>query len=201
MPQSTWQNRITRYGEESPDQLLAHPLNFRTHPKSQQDALSGVLGEVGVVQNVIVNERTGHVVDGHLRIQLAMRDNQTTIPVTYVDLSAEEEALILATLDPISAMAGADRDKLDELLLDVSTSDASVMAMLSDLVANGNGAVPTDEDWMSAFEGDGVAGHLDTVNMTFVVPKSKEQTVKDALTAFDPNKNAALVAMAERCLT
>jgi DNA modification methylase len=133
MPQLTWQNRITRYGEESPDQLLAHPLNFRTHPKSQQDALSGVLGEVGVVQNVIVNERTGHVVDGHLRISLAMRENQTTIPVTYVDLSPEEEALILATLDPISAMAGADRDKLDELLRDVSTSDAAVMEMLSDL--------------------------------------------------------------------
>jgi DNA modification methylase len=73
------------------------------------------------------------VVDGHLRIALAMRQNQPTIPVTYVDLSAEEEALILATLDPISAMAGADRDKLDELLRDVSTSDAAVMAMLSDL--------------------------------------------------------------------
>jgi DNA modification methylase len=133
MAHTHWTNRITRYGEESPDQLLAHPLNFRTHPKTQQDALSGVLTEVGVVQNVIVNERTGHVVDGHLRIALAMRQNQPTIPVTYVDLSPEEEALILATLDPISAMAGADRDKLDELLRDVSTSDAAVMAMLSDL--------------------------------------------------------------------
>jgi DNA modification methylase len=133
MAHTHWTNRITRYGEESPDQLLAHPLNFRTHPKPQHDALSGVLAEVGVVQNVIVNERTGHVVDGHLRIALAMQENQPTIPVTYVDLSAEEEALILATLDPISAMAGADRDKLDDLLRDVSTSDAAVMAMLSDL--------------------------------------------------------------------
>lgn len=133
MTPTTWQNRITRYGKEAPDQLLAHPLNFRTHPKHQQDALSGVLGDVGVVQNVIVNERTGHVVDGHLRITLAMRQNQPTIPVTYVDLSPEEEALILATLDPISALAGADRDKLDQLLRDVSTDDAAVMQMLSDL--------------------------------------------------------------------
>ncbi len=129
----TWQNRIVRYAEEAPDQLLAHPLNFRMHPKHQQDALSGVLTEVGVVQNIIVNERTGHVVDGHLRISLAMRQNQPTVPVTYVDLSESEEALILATLDPISALATADADKLRELLDDVSTGDAAVMQMLSDM--------------------------------------------------------------------
>lgn len=129
----TWQNRITRYGEEAPDQLLAHPLNFRVHPKAQQDTLAGVLNEVGVVQNIIVNERTNTMIDGHLRVTLAMRQNQPTVPVTYVDLSPEEEALILATLDPIAAMANADADKLRELLDDVSTGDAAVMAMLSDM--------------------------------------------------------------------
>jgi len=132
-PLPAWKNRIVGYGEESPDQLLANPANFRTHPRNQQDTLSGILSEVGVVQNVIVNKRTGYVVDGHLRISLAMREHQPTVPVTYVDLSEAEESLILATLDPISAMATADRDKLDELLRDVSTSDAAVMQMLSDL--------------------------------------------------------------------
>ncbi len=133
MTATSWQNRITRYGEEPPDQLLAHPLNFRMHPKHQQDALAGVLGEVGIVQNVIVNERTGHVVDGHLRISLAMRQNQPTVPVTYVDLSESEEALILATLDPISSLATADADKLRDLLEDVSTGDAALMQMISDM--------------------------------------------------------------------
>lgn len=141
MATQSWQNRITRYGEASPDQLLAHPLNFRTHPKHQQDALSGVLHDVGVVQNIIVNERTGHVVDGHLRISLALRDKQPTVPVTYVDLSEAEEALILATLDPISALADADSDKLRQLLEDVSTGDAALMQMLSDL-AEESGVVP-----------------------------------------------------------
>lgn len=103
------------------------------HPKHQQDALAGVLGEVGIVQNVIVNERTGHVVDGHLRIALAMRQNQPTVPITYVDLSESEEALILATLDPISALATADADKLRDLLDDVSTGDAALMQMISDM--------------------------------------------------------------------
>jgi len=129
----TWKNRIVGYGEEPPDQLLFNPRNFRVHPKPQQDTLSGVLSEVGIVQNVIVNRTTGHVVDGHLRITLAERQNQPTVPVTYVDLSPEEEALILATLDPISAMAASDADKLRALLDDVSTGDAAVMAMLSEL--------------------------------------------------------------------
>ena len=155
-PTAAWKNRIVGYGEESPDQLLANPLNFRTHPKNQQDTLAGVLSEVGVVQNVIVNKRTGFVVDGHLRISLAMREHQPTVPVTYVDLDQSEEALILATLDPISAMATADRDKLDELLRDVSTGDAAVMQMLADLAAD-NGIVPefdAMEHWqgMPAFE-------------------------------------------------
>ncbi len=137
-----WKNRIVGYGEEAPDQLLANPLNFRTHPKHQQDALAGVLAEVGVVQNVIVNQRTGFVVDGHLRISLAMRDNQPTVPVTYVDLEPHEEALILATLDPISALATADNEKLRDLLDEVSTSDAAVMQMLADLAEREGVAAP-----------------------------------------------------------
>ena len=32
-----WQNRITRYGEAAPDQLLANEKNWRTHPQAQQD--------------------------------------------------------------------------------------------------------------------------------------------------------------------
>lgn len=136
-----WKNRIVDYGEEAPDQLLANPKNFRLHPKHQQDALAGVLREVGVVQNVIVNQRTGFLLDGHLRVSLALRDGHAAVPVTYVDLSESEEALVLATLDPISAMAGTDAAKLDDLLRDVSTGDAHVQQMLDDL-ATAAGIVP-----------------------------------------------------------
>lgn len=105
---TTWQNRIVGSGEEDPEQLLANPGNWRIHPKRQQDALSGVLDEVGWVDQIIVNQRTGHVVDGHLRVSLALRRNEPTVPVLYVDLSEAEEKLVLATLDPIAAMATAD---------------------------------------------------------------------------------------------
>ena len=129
----TWQNRIVGYGEEPPDQLLANPRNWRTHPASQTDALAGVLRETGWVQNVIVNRTTGFVVDGHARIALALRDGQPTVPITYVELDEAEEALILASLDPIAALAGADAAKLDDLLREVSTGEAAVAQMLADL--------------------------------------------------------------------
>ena len=53
-----------------------------------------------------MNQRSGFVVDGHARVALALSRGEATVPVLYVDLEPEEEALVLATLDPISAMAG-----------------------------------------------------------------------------------------------
>jgi ParB-like chromosome segregation protein Spo0J len=143
--QTPWRSRIIGHGEEAPDQLLANPLNFRIHPKPQQDALAGVLNEVGWVQDVIVNQRTGHVIDGHLRVSLAISRQEPSIPVVYVDLNEHEEKLILATIDPLSAMAATDRDQLSALLSEVSTGDAALRAMLSDLadsagIPNGAGS-------------------------------------------------------------
>jgi len=85
------------------------------------------------VQEVIVNQRTGHLVDGHLRCQLAAREGAKTIPVKYVDLSEDEEALVLSTLDPIAAMATTDKQKLDELFASIETENADVLKMLDDI--------------------------------------------------------------------
>jgi len=139
-----WQNRIVGYGEEPPEQLLANPRNFRVHERFQQDALSGVLESVGVVQNVICNRTTGHLIDGHLRVTLAMRANQPSIPVTYVELSPEEEALVLATFDPITALAATDEAQLRDLLAEVETEDAAIQALLNDL-ANDAGVASSDD--------------------------------------------------------
>ncbi len=68
-----YKNRIIGSGEESLDDILFNPRNWRIHPLSQQDALKGILEEVGWVQQVIINKRTGNLIDGHLRCQLASR--------------------------------------------------------------------------------------------------------------------------------
>lgn len=128
-----WQNRIVGYGEEAPEDLLANALNFRIHPKAQQDALLDTINEVGFVDEVIVNRRTNNMVNGHLRVTLAMRTGQASIPVKYIDVSEAEERVILATFDPISALATTDAQKLDELLHEVSTGSAAIQQMLDDM--------------------------------------------------------------------
>jgi hypothetical protein len=110
------QSRIVGEGLVAPDQLLAHPDNWRLHPVFQQDALRAVLEDIGWVQSVIVNQTTGHVVDGHLRVELALAHHEVKIPVQYVRISEEEERLLLATLDPMSALAGRHDDKIKMLL-------------------------------------------------------------------------------------
>lgn len=63
-----------------------------------------------------VNENTGHVVDGHLRAMAAISRGESTVPVTYLDLSEIEEQKMLATFDKITEAAASDDDKLRELL-------------------------------------------------------------------------------------
>ena len=131
--QVEWRNRIVESGEEAPDQLLANPFNARIHPKPQQDALSGVLNSVGWIAPVIVNQRTGHVIDGHLRVSLALSKGEKSIPVDYVDLDENEEKILLASFDYIGSMAVYDREAVDTLLKQVNSNDNDVQVLLSDL--------------------------------------------------------------------
>ena len=132
---SPWASRIVAHGEESPQSLAPNPANWRQHSEVQRRALADVLAEVGLVQSVVVNRTTGHLVDGHLRVELATAQGQPTIPVVYVELSETEERLVLATLDPIGAMATADRTRLTELLAGVENPDLNE---LLDAVARAN---------------------------------------------------------------
>lgn len=122
-----YQNKIVRYGMADLDQLLFHPSNWRIHPSRQQDAVKGVLNKVGYVkEGVIINLRTSELwpagdrnvetmLDGHLRSKLAKAEGETHIPAIWVDLTPEEEDLILSSLDPLGALAVADNKKLQEI--------------------------------------------------------------------------------------
>jgi len=195
---TAWRNRIVRSGDAALSEITPNPANWRQHPKLQADALGAVLADVGVVQQVIINERSGRLVDGHLRVALAEQHGETSVPALWVDLDDDEERLILATLDPLGALAETNRDALSSLLGDLAERGDALGAMLDGLRAPIT--TPGDDDWMAAFEGDDAGGALDTVNMTFVIPKGAADDIRSALALFDGDKNAALVAMAARCL-
>ena len=134
-----WKNRIIGHGEEAPDQLLANPFNYRIHPREQQEAMEGVLAEIGLIQTVIVNKRTGHLVDGHLRVTLAMRAAQKKIPVVYVDLNEEEERKALASYDVLTGMATLDKQMYVDMLADIEITDGRFRAMIDQMQADFDG--------------------------------------------------------------
>jgi len=116
-PEQPWSNRVVGYGMEDPEQFLANPHNWRIHPHFQQDAVRDLLDEIGWVKPVIVNTQTDHVVDGHLRIHIALGTVvPQKIPVVYIDVSPDEERMLIATLDPLAALAIADKDQLNTIV-------------------------------------------------------------------------------------
>jgi DNA modification methylase len=141
-----WRNRIVGLTHEPPDQLLANPKNWRIHPKAQQEALRGVLSEVGWVTGVIQNDVTGHMIDGHDRVENAISTNQPQVPVIHVELSQEEEDYVLATFDPITNMAMPDDAILQDLLAGVSSQDDAVNALLDSLRGDSVGPRDLHED-------------------------------------------------------
>lgn len=154
---TAWRNRIIGEAEVSPVSLMPNPRNWRRHPLTQQRALAGVLGEIGWVQRIIVNERTGHVVDGHARLALAVEREEQTVPVLYVDLSEEEEKLVLATFDPVGQAAVADREMLADLVADLKVQDEALVRLLVDAAVVPEAALnrqrnrlPDDEDGEAA---------------------------------------------------
>jgi hypothetical protein len=139
-----WKNRIVGEGEMPANQFLANRYNFRRHPATQREALRGSLNELGWIQRVVINRTTGNLIDGHARIEEALsRDEQMSVPYIEVDLSEGEEKLALAILDPMSALAMTDTEALDALLREVSTGEAGLQQMLSDLAAQNN-IIPHD---------------------------------------------------------
>jgi hypothetical protein len=129
-----WRNRIVGEGSQPASAFTANPRNWRIHTAAQQAALSGVLDEVGWVQRVIVNRRTGHLLDGHERVAQALQAGDADVPYVEVDLDEREERLMLAMLDPIGAMAVTDQEAYDALLESVTAGDESVSQMVDDML-------------------------------------------------------------------
>jgi len=125
-----WANRIAGHDSVDPESLLANPLNFHIHTKLQQDALAGSLDTIGWVRSVLVNLQTGHIIDGHARVTLALRKGEAAVPVEYVNLNEKEERIALSTLDPLVRMAIVDNAILSELTADLHVADEALQSVI-----------------------------------------------------------------------
>lgn len=125
--------------------LAPSPKNWRTHPPAQQDALRGALAEIGYADALLARELPGgglELIDGHLRAETTP---DAVVPVLVLDLDEAEAAKLLATLDPLAAMATADAAKLDALLREVETANDGLAAMLTGLAEKHGVIPPADE--------------------------------------------------------
>ena len=90
-----------------------------------------MLADVGIADAVIARETLDGLVliDGHLRVDL---DPDQTLPVLVTDLDEAEAGKVLATLDPLAAMADVDVDALARLIADAAPP-VDLKAMFSDV--------------------------------------------------------------------
>jgi len=126
-------DRIIELRRVPAGQLRPNPRNWRTHPPAQRAALRGILAEIGYVDALLARPLPDggfELIDGHLRAELTP---DAEVPVLVVDLDDAEAAKVLATFDPLAAMAQADSEQLERLLREVSTNDQSVAGLLQQL--------------------------------------------------------------------
>jgi hypothetical protein len=146
-----WQSKIVGHGKVAASQLLANPFNHRLHPEKQRQVVAASIQELGFIKSVIVNQVTGHIIDGHERVMQALGvGEETLIDVEYVELSPNDEKKALLVLDASSELAEVDKD-LMLASLDACSFDSKVLDDLSneftqDLESLKTNPIGTNED-------------------------------------------------------
>ena len=156
-----WRDRVKELRRVPASELKANPRNWREHPDDQRKALGGVLDEVGIAGALIARETDDglELIDGHLRTDM---DDATEWPVLILDVDEAEADLLLATLDPIGAMASKNEEQLKELLSDLDAQSEGLAEMLDSMAQD-------LEEWNTDFDLDGIEGHTDGIESKIVV--------------------------------
>lgn len=127
-------NRVVEMRVICAKEIQDNDGNWRFHPKFQRDSLRGTLTTIGIadVLKAYYSERQGGLtfIDGHLR-----KEDYPDIswPTLILDVNDAEADVLLATLDPIAALAQAESSALDALLKTVETESEAVKALLEGL--------------------------------------------------------------------
>lgn len=133
-------DRITELVRVPAADLVPNPKNWRRHPERQRRAIRDILAQIGYADALLARrDDDGRlvIIDGHLRAEETPGQD---VPVLILDVTEDEADVILATLDPIAAMAEADSAALRDLLARV-TLDSDVLhaalTKIADVVQSG----------------------------------------------------------------
>ena len=179
MNNTSFRDRIKGLRKIHASDLVPHPMNWRRHPEAQREALRGVLSEVGIVDVPICRELPDgrlQLLDGHLRQEVL---GDAEISVLVLDIADDTEAAkVLATLDPIAAMAEASTRELDQILRMVDTGSAAVQEMLAELAEDNKLYNVHEAEPPKLADGDREPFR----QMTFTVHDDQHSTIERAIT-------------------
>lgn len=115
-------------------EIRAHPKNPRIHSATQKAAMRAMMEKHGFLGALLLNERTGFLLDGHMRTDIA--DDNQEFTVLFCDLSPAEEEEVLLLLDPIGAMADYDQALTQALAAELDL-DPELQAVIDPYLVGG----------------------------------------------------------------
>src|SRR5258707_6585130 len=126
----TIRDRIVELQRVAARDLVPNPKNWRRHPARQAAALRGVLQEIGYADALLARALPDGrlmLIDGQLRAETTP---DQLVPVLVVDVDEAEADKLLATLDPLAAMAETDKLAFKDLASFVQTDSAELRELL-----------------------------------------------------------------------
>ena len=125
--------------------LAENPLNWRRHSQEQLQSIRELLSdpEIGWAGVCLYNERTRRLIDGHARKSVV--NPATVVPVLVGDWSEEAERKILATFDPVGAMAAGDAAAYEALIKSVEADGLWVRDLLQQTMRSLDAAAVEDK--------------------------------------------------------
>src|SRR5665811_1776158 len=126
------------------DRLRPDPANPRRISEEELDALERSIRQFGFVEPVIARRVDATVIGGHQRLLAARRLGLTSVPVIWLDISAEQARLLGLALNKISG----------------TWDDALLARLLADL-----GSVPDLDLSLSGFDEDEIRDLLRTLEV------------------------------------
>lgn len=103
---------------------MAAPYNPRKISPHDLNSLRRSMQTFGVVEPIIVNKRTGHIVGGHQRVKAAQAAAIETLPVVHVDLSEGQERALNIALNRVRG--DFDQEMLAEVVADILSAGEDV---------------------------------------------------------------------------
>ena len=108
------------------DPRTLQPADYNPRKMSEHDGnnLIRSLKNYGVIENVVVNRRSGNIVSGHMRVQSAIKAGIPAVPVHYIDVDDVTERQINLTMN--RTRGEWDDQGVAELLAYLATQDADL---------------------------------------------------------------------------